>query len=642
MSASKPMSLPEGLPAHLCAGNEGYRTLCTLLGINTTRVKQDVINVPAAKRFLSANRDAVPRHGRQSERLRRSLVALYGDPATRRESWRAHSEHVASGENGRSAFPSLEHAALSAYDDDVLTAEPDRERLADCAQFHTSGPDDEGRRTPALAALPHVKNDFTDWASVPPERKPRVIAAAFAVASLLDDPRLLHWAAAREPDIEQAYAFLDPTGTTEVPLDPLPEAPPDDTEPSTKLRARATALSQAANDLATSQATVALFDVLAERHADVLDLREAVLAQTNTKAIDDLLTEFADLLEAKAEIAPWLGGETERLLADWRSAYPPTESDLEAIRADVDRAAATLDASLSRAASAETEADKAKSALDHHMHTGGSSRADIKRQAALSADAAVADQAFVDAVDDALTALEPIPTERAEGQPAKSARAPDDPEAQPDSGAAQTAGPEAPVPPDSHAKPTPRADSSRGPEEQASPKAETPDPADAPSTGATPHGEAPTGAAPTETASDQDASSSNAAAPEPGAPAPSVQPPPPEVDQPEVVTAHVDDPPKGAVAPIPETETFDADELSPAQASLWRAVGNGRIGLAHHIARLDNAGGEPQAKPSPELLAAVALGSVLGSPPRRFGQRVRRPRRPARRSQLRRCGSAHA
>ena len=102
--------------------------------------------------------------------------------------------------------------------------------------------------------------------------------------------------------------------------------------------------------LPESEPADALFNVLSERYADVLELREAVLAKTNAKAIDDLLNEFACLLEAKVQMASWLGEETERLLADWRAAHPPSESDIDAIRADVDRVVAGLDAALSRAA----------------------------------------------------------------------------------------------------------------------------------------------------------------------------------------------------------------------------------------------------------------------------------------------------
>ena len=618
MPATKSKPLPRGLPAHLCAGAEGYQSLCTLLGITTTSLKQDVVNIPEVRRFLSANRDTVPRHGRTAERLRRSLLALYGDPRTRREVWRAHIDHVASGENGKSPIPSLEHAALTAYDAKVLTAEPDPERLTESDPFHTDGPDDDGRRKPALAALPRIKDDFTDWASVPPDRKPHVIAAAFAVASLLDDPRILQWAAAREPDIEQEYAFLNPQRASEAPPDPASEAPPHDInhEPSAELRARATALSEAASDLVASEATAALFEVLTERYNKVLELREEVLAQTNAKAIDDLLDEFADLLEAKVEIAPWLAVETERLLGDWRAAYPSSDSDPEAIRADVDRAAATLDASLSQAANARTETDKAQAAFDQHAAAGGSSRADIQTQAELSGNATAALQASLDAMDEVMAGLAPNSTKLDAVRPAEPVLPPDVHQGS-DTSAVQATSPEATgeasEPSDAPIEPTPHPVSSHEPKEQTSPIAETPGPAAAPSPDAL--RDEVQAAKTIEAASGQGEASRTAIAPEPNdVTTPADQPPSPVADEAHVVAASIDADLTDNAEPAPETETFAAEELSPAQASLWRAVGDGRVGLAYHIARLDSASAEIEGQPSPELLAAVALGSRLGSP----------------------------
>ena len=62
------------------------------------------------------------------------------------------------------------------------------------------------------------------------------------------------------------------------------------------------------------------------------------------------------------------------------------------------------------------------------------------------------------------------------------------------------------------------------------------------------------------------------------------------------------------------------------QAAAWRAVDSGRLGLAYHIARLDQATGGNPTELSPELLAAVALGRSLQGPQDEladaFGQRV--------------------
>lgn len=622
MPATKSKPLPRGLPAHLCAGTEGYESLCTLLGITTTRVKQNVVNFPAAKRFISAKRNAVPKNSRQAERLRLSLLALYGDPVTRREVWRVHTEHIASGGNGQSPIPSLEHAALAAYDIKVLTGEPDPERLTECGPFHTDGPDNDGRRKPALAALPQIKDDFSDWPAVPDDKKPRVIAAAFAVASLLDDPRILHWAAAREPDIAQAYAFLNPEGpkgASETQPDAAPEARPTDTndEPSAELRARVAALSQAASDLIATEATVALFDALTERHDQVLELREKVLAQTNAKAVGDLIGEFAGLLEAKAEIAPWLAGEAERLVAHWRAAYPPAESDPEAVRADIDRTAAALDASLSKAADAQTEADKARAVLDQHAAAGGSSRADIQREAELSGKATAALQASLAAMDEVMAWLAPNTTKLDTDQPAEPVLPPDVHQGS-DASAARTTSPEptreASVPSDAPIEPTPEPVSSHEPRQQTSPIAETPGAAATSLAGDTLRDEAQTAKTIDATPGRGEASRTAIAAEPKAVATPADQAPSPEEVDADAAAACVDADPADNSEPAPDTEAFATDELSPAQASLWRAVGDGRIGLAYHIARLDSANRDAAGQPSPELLAAVALGSVLGSP----------------------------
>ena len=89
MSYTVPVPMPRGLLEHLSSGAEGYDALCSLLGIATTQQKKEIINLDAVKKRLAKNPD-VPRRGRQADRLRASLLALYGDPDARREIWRHH------------------------------------------------------------------------------------------------------------------------------------------------------------------------------------------------------------------------------------------------------------------------------------------------------------------------------------------------------------------------------------------------------------------------------------------------------------------------------------------------------------------------------------------------------------------------
>ena len=156
-----------------------------------------------------------------------------------------------------------------------------------------------------------------------------------------------------------------------------------------------------------------------------------------------------------------------------------------------------------------------------------------------------------------------------------------------------------------------------GPEQQARPEPEAHVPADAQSTVELPSTKESSDSEPIETAQEQDASSSMAPSQNPKPPEPSVQPTPPEVDQPEVVTAHIDGTRKDGAASIPETAIVKADELSPAQASLWRAVGNGRIGLAYHIARLDNSNAdrETRGQPSPRIAKRRSHWGVRSAAP---------------------------
>ena len=201
--------LPPGLPAHLSVGKEGYDTLCALLDVATQGRRQALASATFVKQFLKAAGNAPTRHVKTAERTRQSLLALYSDPDARRRIWRNVRHHESTDKAGGTPLPSLEHAALSRYDAALLTAEPDPERLANSDAFYVPELGSDDWRAPALAALPRLRDDFADWSSAPSARGTEIIAAAFATATLLDDARLLRWAADPEDDIAREYAFLD-------------------------------------------------------------------------------------------------------------------------------------------------------------------------------------------------------------------------------------------------------------------------------------------------------------------------------------------------------------------------------------------------------------------------------------------------
>ena len=577
---------PSGLPAHLCVDKEGYEALCSLLAVTTRERRQALANAPVIKRILKAAGNTPTRQGRTAERIRQSLLALYSDPIARRQLWLDIRHHESTGDAGPAPFPSLEHAALTQYDASLLTADPNPERFADIDAFCIPEVRSDDWRAPALAAIPRLKQDFADWSSIPPSRRLEVLTAAFAAASLVDDARLLRWAADREDDIARAYSFLGKA--LEVPNTDAEQTPSDRVgDLPARLRDHSLELRDAANDLAEHPATGELFDVLTERYAKVLELREPVLAWVDADAVGDLIDAFATLLDEKASTAPWLTEESESLLAAWRKAYlPASRISPEQLRADIDRAVAVLTVTLAKASSAQADEDAAKTALDTHEAAiaakAGPSRADRQQQITLSQNLATARQAVVDAMDQVIAALTPNPTVFAP------TAGPTSTEPEPDTIPENSVNTEGPTP-RAHAAVPPEARPEPEVAEQVRTIDETGPPADLSESTVTKPSPQPTHTKPEPESAGDPVVPSQAAVP-------------------------VDATPPSRVEPEPETRITDVDTLSQAQSAVWHAVGGGRLGLAYHIARLDQVTGRHPAQPSPELLAAVALGTALNGP----------------------------
>ena len=298
----------------------------------------------------------------------------------------------------------------------------------------------------------------------------------------------------------------------------------------------------------------------------------------------------------------WLAEESECVLAAWREAYRSAAGARpEQVRADIDRAVAALPAALAEAATAQAEEDAAKESLDRHEAAMADKtapfRADRKRQATLSGTLAIARQDSIDAMDEVLDILMPHPDD----VPSM---------ARPPAGGSGT---------------STEHDTSRPVAGESAPdhkdRAQTP-PADAPHLVAE---------ATTEPRSQPlEAKSADEAKPEPvprlqgeeAAINPTAPPseglplektPPGPEDIPSAVVGQPSRVPLARDAEPEPTSVTDYGTLSSAQAAVWHAVGIGRLGLAHHIARLDQAIGHT-AQPSPELLAALTLGTALHGP----------------------------
>ena len=615
MPNHKRIPIPRGLPAHLCEETQGYEALCALLELTTRDRRQAIANAPSIKRRLKATGNAPARQARASERIRQSLLALYSDPDVRREMWQYLLNHEPSGRTDSIPMPSVEQAALSQYDAELLTASPTPKDLADLDEFYDPEVANDEWRAVALVALGRLKKDFSDWASVPPDRRDRVISAAFATATLLDDSRLLFWAAERSEDIAHEYSFLGKAahGHSETPSasgsgagEPPSMADSGEDLPA-KLRKRALALGEAARNLADGPVTSAMFKALREQFAGVIELQEPVLAAVGVDAVNGLIDDFAALLEERATTNPWLAEEQESVLVAWRETYLSTEEvQLEQVRTDINRATDSLPAGLAAVLAAQTNANEARQTLDHHDAEVAAkvtaSRADRRRQFELSEALTKADKAVIDAMDVVVEGLRPHPggvLQKAQSLEADSTESKER---------------------EADLIPAIETSSSRENRQQMPTSG---DPELAPARSIPPSSESPQ-AQPVEEDEEEPSKPSTSVAESFKSHEEGDQPSAPEDKPSTVIEPSPNSAPSTKVESDP-TSAATADDLSPTHTAIWHAIGSGRFGLAYHISRLEQAIGHGT-QPSPELLSAVALGTALSGPEddlaTAFGQRV--------------------
>ena len=456
---------------------------------------------------------------------------------------------------------------------------------------------------PALAALPHLKDDLDRWASLPSERQHGTIAGVFAAATLLDDARLLLWAADQEDDIATRLPFLSEAKTVkEFPDTERREdaAIPSLDELQEMLRERALVLRDAATDLADGRATEEKFYSLQKRYAEVLELREPVLAWADADAVDEQIAKLAAHLQQMAKTVPWLEEEHEPVVSAWEAACrSATELGPEQVRADVDRAIAGLPDAFAAVTIAQAGEDAAREERDSHEAaiavTPPRSRAERQEQIAASNELAAALSKASQAVDDAMDSVLDVLKPCLDGVP---------PTVSPSDGSANRV----PVQPTNDAKGSEEPElngDNRLTTEELSSQAKSDLPANSSTDGT-----------PDRTDEQSLVESTDEAR---------------QSAEREAIPTHVlseskDAESAGVAAREPKTVSRDMVELSPAQAAVWHAVDVGRIGLAYHIARLDRYIDGHTVIPSPELLAAVAFGAVLQGPhddiAAAFGQRV--------------------
>ena len=114
--------------------------------------------------------------------------------------------------NEPSDVPSIEYHALRGYNARFTERNLDEERvvqaLAEFPGVVKSIADAPEWQRPALTIWPDLLQDLFEWDSLETDRQDAAAIAVFAVATILDDSRFLHWAAARVDALADEWAFV--------------------------------------------------------------------------------------------------------------------------------------------------------------------------------------------------------------------------------------------------------------------------------------------------------------------------------------------------------------------------------------------------------------------------------------------------
>lgn len=200
--------MPFGLPARFLDPVKGRAKLTRFLGIANRKQQERIIRQIRAHvpEIWSGDLKEMP----TADRHREVLLRFYSMPDQRLSLWKAEIE-MAEESEGRIP-PSLEFEALLAYDPD-LPDRPLEETRAEAAVADLPGIVDSIFGPPhwqdlVLAVLPDLRRDIRDWDTLAPERRETIPMALFAVATVLEDGRLLQWAGRAVEVIGDEFAPL--------------------------------------------------------------------------------------------------------------------------------------------------------------------------------------------------------------------------------------------------------------------------------------------------------------------------------------------------------------------------------------------------------------------------------------------------
>ena len=325
--------LPTGLPLRLMGGAEGFDALCFLLGIQTRQEKQRILNHPAVKPTLKLARPPYPPDTKTAERIRLDLSLLFATPSMRQSIWKdLYKATRGFEESVRGGMPSLEYMALRNFGAELSAKNTDGADLTDCDEFVEIETDPDEWQIPALFALPAVRADLGNWDSLNGDRQRDAVLAAFAVASILDDSRLLHWAAGENETLAAEFSFACKVDETKAENGDMMknEVGPvaAEGEIGKKVEHACKGLIDAAGELRRAPLDLDLFDEVSSAAKSVEALREAAMTAAETADSEALIERLVGFFEEHSKGVPSLTKRAEEIGELWKSVFLANSASL--------------------------------------------------------------------------------------------------------------------------------------------------------------------------------------------------------------------------------------------------------------------------------------------------------------------------
>lgn len=204
----------KGLPYCLEKDTKGFERLCKILGLLNRQHRKALLDSDLAKEQTSGLRKSLSRaRTKAGVKDRLLLFDLFGKPNTRLELWSDSLDETQTGEGQDHTemitFPSLEYHILSNHIQNFNL----EENTSDFNDVFVEWPDlvqhlkeDIPWANLAGHVWSNVRKDLDNWKVLNEEERRQTTLVTFAVATIVDDERILHTAILKAPELDIEFS----------------------------------------------------------------------------------------------------------------------------------------------------------------------------------------------------------------------------------------------------------------------------------------------------------------------------------------------------------------------------------------------------------------------------------------------------